>query len=54
MVCEENENDHSISFVILSLLPFNLRAQHSPVSSAKVKNGGAIPPFPHASTWNNA
>jgi hypothetical protein len=26
-------------------------ADHSPPSSAEVKNGGAIPPFPHMSLW---
>jgi hypothetical protein len=27
---------------------------HSPPSSAEVKNAGAIPPFPHTSSWNGA
>jgi hypothetical protein len=27
---------------------------HSPPSSAEVKNGGAIPPFPHVSSWHSA
>jgi hypothetical protein len=27
---------------------------HSPPSSAEVKNGGAIPPFPHMSLWHSA
>jgi hypothetical protein len=26
-------------------------AGHSPPSSAEVKNGGAIPPFPHLPSW---
>jgi hypothetical protein len=26
-------------------------ADHSPPSSAEVKNGGAIPPLPHMSSW---
>jgi hypothetical protein len=26
-------------------------ADHSPRSSAKVKNGGAVPPVPHMSEW---
>jgi hypothetical protein len=26
-------------------------ADHSPPSSAEVKNGGAIPPLPHKSSW---
>jgi hypothetical protein len=26
-------------------------ADHSPSSIAKVKNGGAIPPLPHISSW---
>jgi hypothetical protein len=26
-------------------------ADHSPPSSVEVKNGGAIPPFPHSSSW---
>jgi hypothetical protein len=29
-------------------------ADHSPPSSAGVKNGGAIPPLPHASSWHSA
>jgi hypothetical protein len=29
-------------------------ADHSPPSSAEVKNGGAIPPFPDISSWNCA
>jgi hypothetical protein len=29
-------------------------ADHSPPSSAKVKNGGAIPPLPHTSSWHCA
>jgi hypothetical protein len=29
-------------------------ADHSPQSSAKVKNGGAIPPLLHMSSWHNA
>jgi hypothetical protein len=28
-------------------------ADHSPPSSAEVKNGGAIPPLPHMSSWDN-
>jgi hypothetical protein len=27
---------------------------HSPVSSAEVKNGGAIPPLSHTSSWRGA
>jgi hypothetical protein len=27
---------------------------HSPPSSAKVKDGGAIPPLPHMSSWHSA
>jgi hypothetical protein len=27
-------------------------ANHSPPSSAEVKNGGAIPPFLHMASWN--
>jgi hypothetical protein len=27
-------------------------ADHSPPSSAEVKNGGAIPPLPHMSSWH--
>jgi hypothetical protein len=27
---------------------------HSPPSSAKFKNGGAIHPFPHTSSWHGA
>jgi hypothetical protein len=27
---------------------------HSPLSSAKVKNGGAILPLPHTSSWHGA
>jgi hypothetical protein len=27
---------------------------HSPLSSAKIKNGGAIPPIPHMSSWQSA
>jgi hypothetical protein len=26
---------------------------HSPPSSAEVKNGGAMPPFPHMSSWKD-
>jgi hypothetical protein len=29
-------------------------ADHSPPSSAEVKNGGAIPPLPHMSSWHSA
>jgi hypothetical protein len=29
-------------------------ADHSPPSSAEVKNGIAIPPLPHASSWHTA
>jgi hypothetical protein len=29
-------------------------ADHSPPSSAKVKNGGAIPPLPHKSSHHSA
>jgi hypothetical protein len=29
-------------------------ADHSPPSSSKVKNGGAIPPLPHMSSWHSA
>jgi hypothetical protein len=29
-------------------------ADHLPPSSAKVKNGTAIPPLPHMSSWHNA
>jgi hypothetical protein len=29
-------------------------ADHSPPSSAKVKNGGAIPSLPHTSSWRAA
>jgi hypothetical protein len=29
-------------------------ADHSPPSSAEVKNGGAIPPLPHTSSWHGA
>jgi hypothetical protein len=29
-------------------------ASHSPPSSVKVKNGGAIPPLPHMSSWHSA
>jgi hypothetical protein len=29
-------------------------ADHSPPSSAEVKNGGAIPPLPHKSSWRGA
>jgi hypothetical protein len=29
-------------------------ADHSPPSNAKVKNDGAIPPFPHMSSWHSA
>jgi hypothetical protein len=29
-------------------------ADHSPPSSAEVKNGGAIPPLPHMSSWRRA
>jgi hypothetical protein len=31
-----------------------LQADHSPLSSAKVNNGGTIPPFPHTYSWQNA
>jgi hypothetical protein len=29
-------------------------ANHSPRSTAEVKNGGAIPPLPHISSWHSA
>jgi hypothetical protein len=29
-------------------------ADHSPLSSAEVKNGGAVPPLPHTSSWHGA
>jgi hypothetical protein len=29
-------------------------ADHSPPSSAKVKNGGAVPPLPNISSWSDA
>jgi hypothetical protein len=29
-------------------------AGHSPLSRTEVKNGGAIPPLPHASSWRGA
>jgi hypothetical protein len=29
-------------------------ADHSPQSTAEVKNGGSIPPVPHASPWRGA
>jgi hypothetical protein len=29
-------------------------ADHSPPSSAEVKNGGAIPPLPNMSSWHSA
>jgi hypothetical protein len=29
-------------------------ADHSPQTSAEVKNGEAIPPLPHTSTWHRA
>jgi hypothetical protein len=29
-------------------------ADHSSPSSAEVKNGGAIPPLPHMSSWHSA
>jgi hypothetical protein len=29
-------------------------ADHSPPSSVEVKNGGAIPPLPHMSSWRGA
>jgi hypothetical protein len=29
-------------------------ANHALPSSAEVKNGGAIPPLPHTSSWHNA
>jgi hypothetical protein len=30
------------------------KADHSPPSSAEVKNGGAIPSLPHMSSWHSA
>jgi hypothetical protein len=29
-------------------------ADHSPPTSAEIKNGGAIPPFSHMSSWRSA
>jgi hypothetical protein len=29
-------------------------ALHSPPTSTEVKNGGAIPPLPHISSWHSA
>jgi hypothetical protein len=31
-----------------------LEADHSPPSSAQVKNGGDIPPLPDMSSWHDA
>jgi hypothetical protein len=28
-----------------------LQADHSPPSTTEAKNGGAIPPLPHTSSW---
>jgi hypothetical protein len=38
------------------LMGFGLvsEADHSPPSSAEVKNGGARPPLPHMSSWHSA
>jgi hypothetical protein len=33
---------------------FGCKADHSPLSSAKVKIGGAVPPFAHISSWYSA
>jgi hypothetical protein len=33
--------------------PPGLEANHSPQSSAEVKNDGVIPPFPHISSWHS-
>jgi hypothetical protein len=30
------------------------KADHSPPSGAKLKDGGAIPPLPHMSSWHSA
>jgi hypothetical protein len=30
------------------------KADHSPPSSAELKNGGAVPPLPHTSSWCDA
>jgi hypothetical protein len=34
--------------------PQRREADHSPPSSAEVKNGGAIPPLPYVSSWRSA
>jgi hypothetical protein len=40
--------------VSLGLKQLGHEADHSPPSSSEVKNGGAIPSFPHASSWHGA
>jgi hypothetical protein len=51
---------HSASYPIRSgVFPLGANrpgraADHSPPSSAEVKNGGAIPPLPHMTSWRGA
>jgi hypothetical protein len=44
----------SIEIVIVAKNSFSCEADHSPKSSAEVKNGRAIPPLPHMSSWHSA
>jgi hypothetical protein len=42
-----------VSRLFLGIKPPGREADHSPPSSAKVKNGGAMPPFPHVSSCHS-
>jgi hypothetical protein len=38
----------------LAVKRLECEADHSPLSSAEVKNGGAVPPILHMSSWHGA
>jgi hypothetical protein len=40
--------------VSLRVKQLGYETDHSPTSSAEVKNCGTIPSFPHSSSWHNA
>jgi hypothetical protein len=47
-----------IIIIIIIIIIFNnntegREADHSPASSAEVKNGGAMPPLPHMASWHS-
>jgi hypothetical protein len=38
----------------LGVKQLGCEAGHLPPSSAEIKNGGAVPPLPHISSWHGA